>query len=131
MKYLTLITAFIAVSITVNAQSGAQRKPAVLVSNAAGIAITKDKLLADPQLHLSSDYKGFTISSYEVSYLPKGTNEVQGPFNINGDGIKGDILTSIVNNIKPGDKLYFENIIVVSSEAKNESFKTQAAVKIE
>lgn len=133
MKKLVLIITFITASAAVNAQEVAsgESKSVVHVSNAKGITISKQKLVADATLHLSKDYKQYKITSYQLSYVPNGKgNEVFGPFVINGDKMTGRA-AEILNRVQPGDRIFFEDILVEPKDGGSESFKTQTAIKIE
>lgn len=126
MKKL-LITSFLALaSLTGIATS--KNKTAVVVSTAEGTKISKSKLLADMNLHLTDAYKGYTINSFELSYLPKG-GEVLGPRNITGSTFGSNELLEMIGKIKEGDRLYFENITLTSADGK--VVTTHAAVEVQ
>lgn len=126
MKRILVTTLLAATTLSGIAASGV--KNAVVVGKAEGTKISKAKLMEDMNLHLTTAYNGYTINSYELSYLPKG-GEVQGPRNVLGSKFSSNELLEMIGKIKEGDRLYFENITLTSADGK--VLTTNAAVEVQ
>lgn len=126
MKKL-LITSFLAIaSLVSNAES--KKKDAVIVSTAVNCIIEKDKLLADPNLHLTDAYKDYKIKSYALTYVPKLGDKEHGPYYEQGSSFATEELAVLFTNLNSGDRLYFEDVILEAPNGK--IIKVNAGAKI-
>ncbi len=126
MKKL-LITSLLAITSLVSIAES-KKKDAVIVSTAVNCIIEKDKLLADPNLHLTEAYKEYKIKSYVLSYVPKDGDKVWGPYHEQGSTFATEELANMITKLNTGDRLYFEDVILESATGK--TIKVNAGVKI-
>lgn len=136
MKKLILFAMSIAVLGTANAQPAETKNTVkenpVLIGNQRGLTVSKGDLVLSPVLQMPEENKNYRITSYEISYVPKGKgSEVQGPFVIKSDNIATGKAADILNKAQPGDRIFLENIVAVSDDKTKQPMKLNAAVKIE
>ncbi len=126
MKKL-LITSLLAITSLVSTAES-KKKDAVIVSTAVNCIIEKDKLLADPNLHLTEAYKDYKINSYTLTYVPKLGDKEHGPYYEQGSSFATEELAVLFTNLNSGDRLYFEDVILEAPNGK--TIKVNAGAKI-
>jgi len=103
----------------------------ILIGNQRSLSVSREQLVGDPVLRMPDGDNDYRITGYQVSYVPKGKgNELQGPFVIKGDNLSTGNAANILSKAQPGDRIFFEEIIAVSSKAGAQPLKLSAAVKI-
>lgn len=103
----------------------------VLIGNERSHLISQAQLSSDPVLRMPAAESDYHITSYEVSYLPKGKDkDLEGPFKIKGDNMNTGNAADILSRAQPGDRIFFEEIVAVSNSAGRKPLKLTAAVRI-
>jgi hypothetical protein len=103
----------------------------VLIAKQKSLVISGAALINDPVLTMPDAYKTYRITSFEVSYLPKGSDkDLLGPFKIKGNDMKTGVAAGILSRLSPGDKLFFDEIIAETNDAK-QTWKLSAAVTVQ
>lgn len=103
----------------------------VLIGHESGFTISKDQLKSDPVLRMPEVNKDYHIERYQLSYLPGGKGrDLVGPYTIKGDDMTRGNAADILTKVQPGDRLFFEEIVAVSSDADKAPLTLSASVRI-
>jgi hypothetical protein len=131
MKNMFLTLSFIAVSVAVYAQTNTVRENPVLIGQERGFTVSKASLAIDPVLRMPDARKDYYITGYNISYVSKDTpSDLLGPFKIKGNDMTTGMAAEILNRAQPGDRIFFEDIVAVSSEAGKPPLKLVSSIKI-